>query len=286
MDATSPLALKELEEPVNRFLHIPLAGRLVAGLKSTPVTPNQVTGTAVLVGLGAAVLFSRGTPGSLFWGGVLLEITLIMDCVDGQLARATGRVTEWGRVLDGAADYVIKLAAVTGLALGLPAQAGILATIAVLTVIRALAYDYCKQVFTRRVQTGIDGSLQDLQETWEKIRSRRSAVATIYFYYLQVQRFLFRGRWTGLHGFSREASPQPGDAPWSPEQRARFHQKIKPLLAIWKWSGPDLVVFLFVVSVLLGVLEFILMPLAVVLGLQLPFTLMVHHRILSHEKPA
>ena len=80
-------ALKELAEPVNIYINEPIAKRFVAVLKNTFITPNQVTYLSVLVGFASGYSFSQGSWASSLTGGLLLEFTLILDCVDGQLAR-------------------------------------------------------------------------------------------------------------------------------------------------------------------------------------------------------
>ncbi len=93
--------LDDLVEPLNRYFHIPVAGILVGPLRYSPVTPNQVTAVSVVFGLAAAYGFSLGTSPGLVLGGLLLEISLILDCVDGQLARAKNMASDLGRLIDG-----------------------------------------------------------------------------------------------------------------------------------------------------------------------------------------
>ena len=83
-DQVSPV--KEIIEPVNRYFHNPIAASIVQALKDTWVTPNQVTYVSVFVGLVSAYTFSLGTLQAFFFAGILLEVVLILDCVDGQMA--------------------------------------------------------------------------------------------------------------------------------------------------------------------------------------------------------
>ena len=109
-------ALKDLAEPVNIYIHDPIAKRFVRVLKNTSFTPNQVTYLSVLVGFVSGYSFSQGTWVSSIAGGILLELTLILDCVDGQLARAKNMASDWGRLIDGIAGYFAYLAVVYGTA--------------------------------------------------------------------------------------------------------------------------------------------------------------------------
>ena len=112
-------SVEAMIEPVNRYLHNPLAASIVQLLKDTSVTPNQVTYFSVFVGLVSAYTFSIGTLQAFFFAGILLEIVLILDCVDGQLARAKECSSDLGRLLDGIAGYVIYLSVLTGIMIGI-----------------------------------------------------------------------------------------------------------------------------------------------------------------------
>ena len=112
-------SVEEIIEPVNRYLHNPLAASIVQLLKDTSVTPNQVTYFSIFVGLVSAYIFSIGTLKAFFFAGILLEIVLILDCVDGQLARAKECSSDLGRLLDGIAGYVIYLSVLTGIMIGI-----------------------------------------------------------------------------------------------------------------------------------------------------------------------
>ena len=69
-------------------------------------TPNQVTMSSLAVTLLAAPCIAFG--GRTAWGiaPVLIQIGFVLDCLDGQLARATGRSTDFGRYLDSLTDLV------------------------------------------------------------------------------------------------------------------------------------------------------------------------------------
>ncbi len=278
--------LPDLVEPVNRYLHVPLAAAVVTGLARTPVTPNQVTYVSILFGLAAAWAFTRGNAGAMLAGGLLLEITLILDCADGQLARAKNCSSEWGRLLDGIAGYIAYLAVVAGLLLGLGGHAMSLATISVFTILRAISYDYCKQFMTSLVERGVDWSREDLLDTFHKIQEKPSGLAVVYFYYLQLQRLMFRGRFSSLKAFARKENVAAAETPMSPADRATWRSKFRTLAPFWKWHGADLVLFLFVLFAVTGTLEFFLEPMAWLLAIQFVLTLAIHHILIRHEAAA
>jgi phosphatidylglycerophosphate synthase len=81
-------------------------------------TPNQVTIASFAIGLYAAFLFSQGDTSSLISGAILLQVSIIVDCVDGEIARYTRKFSELGAWLDAITDRVKEYAVFLGLAYG------------------------------------------------------------------------------------------------------------------------------------------------------------------------
>ena len=270
-------------EPVNRYLHVPIAARLVAVLKNTPVTPDQVTYASILFGLLSAYCFSRGVYSALVLAGILLEITLLLDCADGQLARAKGCSSEWGRILDGIAGYISYLSVVIGMMVGLKGSYAALTAITVLTILKAIAYDYCKQTMTSVIQEGRDASKKDIHDAYRKHRDGNAPLAAVYFYYLQVQQFIFQGSWVSLKRFDPHAALAQAGTPLPEAQRTAYFENAKPLMALWKWNGPDLVLFVFILLAVTNLLQQTLPLLASVMALQLVLTLIAHRRVIRRE---
>ena len=81
---------------------------LVARLVRAGVTPDAITiiGTVGAVA-GAVLLFGTG---HLFWGTVVVTLSVLLDLLDGALARARGGGTVFGAVLDSAGDRVADAA--------------------------------------------------------------------------------------------------------------------------------------------------------------------------------
>ncbi|HEY8516821.1 MAG TPA: CDP-alcohol phosphatidyltransferase family protein [Candidatus Binatia bacterium] len=101
-----------LDRVLNRHLSRPLSLELMR----RPVTPNQITVAGVLLAfLGAALIALPG----IFWpvlGALLLQATAVLDCVDGEIARAKVQETEWGEWLDITSDTLIHIATFLGIA--------------------------------------------------------------------------------------------------------------------------------------------------------------------------
>jgi CDP-diacylglycerol--glycerol-3-phosphate 3-phosphatidyltransferase len=81
---------------------------LIARLARAGVTPDLVTVVGTLGAVAGAVLLF-GT-GHLFWGTVAVTFCVLLDLLDGALARARGGGTVFGAVLDSAGDRVADAA--------------------------------------------------------------------------------------------------------------------------------------------------------------------------------
>ncbi len=94
-------SLKPADSLFNLYFARPLAAPIVMLLARTRVTPNQITFVSFGVMLIAGVLLAL-VPGwlGLVLGVVAVELSYILDCVDGQLARVTGRTSPVGSELD------------------------------------------------------------------------------------------------------------------------------------------------------------------------------------------
>jgi phosphatidylglycerophosphate synthase len=103
----SVLKSREVEDPVNLWVHRPLAYAFVALIYRTPITPNQVTFLSLVAGVAAAVCFVLGTPNAMVLGGCLLWSSAILDGADGILARAKRMFSDVGRAIDGVTDALV-----------------------------------------------------------------------------------------------------------------------------------------------------------------------------------
>lgn len=122
------------EEPLDRYLNRPAAVPVVRLLLHTPVSANQVSVMAAVAGILAGVLLGL----RLSWGPAaalgLGWAAMMLDCADGQIARARGGGTRFGYLIDGACDYVIATATHVGFILAALASPAFASLSPVLTV--------------------------------------------------------------------------------------------------------------------------------------------------------
>jgi phosphatidylglycerophosphate synthase len=112
---------KSFEGPVDALINWRFSMRITRLLArgSLAITPNQVTIVAILVGLTASVLASRGTYAMVAIAGVLLEINSILDSVDGELARLRFQYSKVGQWLDNLSDDIVDNAFIAMVGYGL-----------------------------------------------------------------------------------------------------------------------------------------------------------------------
>jgi len=104
----------------NRYVARPLAALLVVPLAHTRVTPNQITLVTLPVFLAGAVVMvlSLGWPGLLAAAGII-QLSYVLDCADGQLARLKGTSSPAGAHLDFLMDELKAFVLVAAVALRL-----------------------------------------------------------------------------------------------------------------------------------------------------------------------
>jgi archaetidylinositol phosphate synthase len=125
----------------------PVGRVVVAGLIPLRVSPIAVVLSNGVAGLGAAAAIALG---DLVTAAVLLQLKSVLDNVDGQLARATGRTSALGRYLDTEIDLVANVAIAA--ALGYETGSWLLAAGGLCAMTLLLSADYNADVLFRRAR--------------------------------------------------------------------------------------------------------------------------------------
>ena len=84
-------------------------GWMVRILYSTPITPNQITVLSFFVGLLSMGFYVSGRSDSLVWGAIFLYGKVLLDNIDGNLARVRGTSSRVGRFLDSLTDFLVTV---------------------------------------------------------------------------------------------------------------------------------------------------------------------------------
>ncbi len=98
---------KSHEGPVDATINWRFSMRITRQLAKTRFTPNHVTIVAILIGLCASWMVTRGGYAFVAAGGVLLQLNCILDSCDGELARLRFQYSKLGQWLDNVADDLV-----------------------------------------------------------------------------------------------------------------------------------------------------------------------------------
>lgn len=127
MQSWTPQAVRSYQARTANRAHDGFYSTFVVRKLSKPLTalsvqlglsPNVITIISLIIALASAVLFATGTYALIVIAAVALQLSLIVDCVDGEVARATGRFSKVGAWLDASTDRVKEFAVYIGLAIG------------------------------------------------------------------------------------------------------------------------------------------------------------------------
>lgn len=115
-------AKADLDGFVDRYFNRKVSTPLTRLFLQMGLSPNAITVLSLLIGLVAAGSFALGSYVAGIIGGLLFQLSAIVDCCDGEVARLTNRQSRFGRQLDLAADNLVHMAIFIGIAWGIYLQ--------------------------------------------------------------------------------------------------------------------------------------------------------------------
>lgn len=96
-------AYKGVTDLLTKYLWPQLAFWLTRGAARIGMTPNMVTAIGALCCVAATLFFAHG----LYWTGMLVGfVFMVLDTVDGKLARCTITSSKWGDIFDHGIDLI------------------------------------------------------------------------------------------------------------------------------------------------------------------------------------
>ncbi len=108
----------QTDAPLARYIDRNLSWRISKGLARTSITPNQVTIANTVVGLSSAWMFASPSYWMRLLGSLLFLFSIMVDGVDGELARLTMSETKFGGMLDVTTDNIVHVAIFAGIFFG------------------------------------------------------------------------------------------------------------------------------------------------------------------------
>lgn len=258
----------QVEEPIDVWVHRPLAYLLARTLLHTPVTPNAVTASSIACGLVAGASLLLVFPWHLQIAGAALFLSAILDCADGQLARMRGTSSALGRMLDGCADLVVSVAAVGGAVWVVWSKfhepwwhGAVVVALAAATVvtgsIHTSTYDHFKNLYLGFTSPGYgEGEDRVLARRRYEQEQGKGGLGSrlawpIYLFYLDRQAAVVRA-------FDPESTARLHALPGYDAERARIYEKhMGPHMQMLRnWFGFGSLVFGLALASALDVLEY------------------------------
>lgn len=251
-----------VEEPLNRFVHYPLARVVVRLLVRTPITPNQVTMVQPAVAALAGYLISFNDPLYLVAAVVVYELRSLLDCVDGTLARAKNMVSSNGHALDSFCDWISAVLLYAGIywhfvkhppgAAGWSAYLPVSVVVALALInggLRSFAADHYLQKYSAIFDRGRD---EEVENVHDKLLARRSDPSLMAKWEALIA-------WGGHATFEFEFYDPDRSRPLNADEVAELqraqHQPLTRFVAgLWSVSNGDFWLTLTLASALLGVL--------------------------------
>ncbi len=108
----------DFEGFVDRYFNRMISRLCTRGFLVLGLSPNSVTVLATLIGLVAAAGFGVGTYAAGIAAALLFQLSAIIDCCDGEIARLTFTESPLGAWLDIAGDNLVHMGVFAGIAYG------------------------------------------------------------------------------------------------------------------------------------------------------------------------
>ncbi len=106
---------KPSDGPVSRYINRPVSLAISKFLVKTSITPNQITVISFLLSIIASLLFLAGKYIFLLIGGIISQISSIIDGCDGEIARLKYMQSDFGAWLDAVLDRYSDAFLIAGL---------------------------------------------------------------------------------------------------------------------------------------------------------------------------
>jgi len=246
----SSLKPPETEEVVNQLFNRPIAFLIAKGFYKLKRNPNFVTLWSMLFGVSSGYFFYRADYNSLIIAAILLEMMVLFDCADGQLARITGKSSKFGKTLDGLADMITHISIFYGVAIGMYMNSGklypfLLAVLSQLTFyLHIILYDHFKNVFIHVTKPDYVDKIETPDELKEKIKkdiekygknSLKVFISKLYFYYYRIEYWAVSIGYPSTIGNFYELFPDLFLI--DQNVRYRYYMEMRVSVKVWSFIG-------------------------------------------------
>jgi phosphatidylglycerophosphate synthase len=145
---------KSLDDIYALIFSRPISKRISPTLTKYNITPNQISILGILIGITGAFLIILGNN---IIAAIIIYLSFIADCIDGEIARIKKQFTKFGYWLESSLDSISLLSAL--LAIGYISKEWMLTSLAISTMlmtrIRMLASDTTSLKFNLKIKNKI-----------------------------------------------------------------------------------------------------------------------------------
>jgi len=238
-------------------------------------------------GVSSGFLFARGEYPYLIAAAVLLELMIIFDCADGQLARMLRQSSQLGKTLDGLADMCTHMAIFYGVAFALYRDIGsiypfFLGVGAHLSMyFHIVLYDHFKNVFISVSRHDYMDKLESLEELKEKSLRDRGQRSKAHVNWLVTQLYYLFYRleaWVVSVGYPAPANnffdlfPEPERI--DSHTKDIYYREMRLSVKLWSFLGDTIHLTLFVVFGTFGKIAWIFPAIVIYMNLYTVFMLL------------
>jgi len=250
----SSLKPPETEELINQYFNRPLAFGAAKLFHRLKMSPNLITFLSMACGVSSGFFFAKGEYPHVVTAAILLELMIILDCADGQLARMLKKSSRFGKTLDGLADFGTHISIFYGVAFGLYSKSGsiipfFLALIAQLSMyLHIILYDHFKNIFidvTKPDYIDRHENIKQLEERLEAERKEYDRFNLKWFLFRLYYIFYRIENWAVSIGYSPfinnfyDLFPDPDRI--DPYTRDVYYQRMRFPVKFWSFIGDWLI---------------------------------------------
>lgn len=156
ISATDIARPAQIEDPSNRWFVHPLSDRLLPAALRLGIHPNSVSLAGLACGaIAGYCYFHWRDPAFVIAGFLWMVAWHVLDGLDGKVARASGKASPLGRVIDGICDYLVFFFVLIPIALSFPdwqAMLGLALLSGVFHGVQAVWYQGEREAWKRRAR--------------------------------------------------------------------------------------------------------------------------------------
>jgi phosphatidylglycerophosphate synthase len=242
------------DETLTLYILRPIAFIFVKLFYPTSITPNQISLMTAIVGIISGYFFSRGDVISFVIAGSLYFLSMVLDCVDGMIARLKNSGTPVGRIIDGFSDYIVGISVYIGMGIGfgkglidvkfLPFSYWWFLVIAAIShIFHAMLVDYYRAEFMAHglgKQTSTWEEKEIFTDELNKIKHQKGklfekVLIAVYLGYSHLQLFKMDTNMGAKEEYNKLI----------------YFKSNKLLIRLWFWIGPTASAFIIIISAFL-----------------------------------